>query len=69
MITIHQRIPMDSDGTCWWEFHGLSTDVKPTGEYPEGSGYKVGNGSVFVIIDHNAISLFDQENTQWGEEV
>lgn len=43
------------------EYDGLSTDTKPT------SGVR--NGSVFAEIDTGKIYLFDEENSQWIEQV
>lgn len=42
-----------------YEFHGLSTDTKPT-EY-------VGNGSVFLEMDTSKVFCFDEESKVWLE--
>ena len=65
MITIVKRVGQAAGGKCLYELRGLSTDTKPTGEYPAGSGYYVGNGSEFIEIDTQLVCLFDEENSQW----
>ncbi len=42
----------------YFEFHGLSTDVKPT---------NVANGCVFIEMDTMKVFLFDKENVRWIE--
>lgn len=44
------------------EFHGMSTDAKPT-EYVDGA--PVDNGSIFYEIDTGDTYRFDRENTSW----
>lgn len=45
-----------------FEFRGLSTDEKPTDVY---GGVKIGNGSVFIELDTEAILFYDEENGDW----
>ena len=43
------------------EYNGLSTDTKPT----EG----VRNGSVFLEMDTGKTYFYDEENSEWDEQV
>lgn len=52
-----------SDGdvtiTTGWDLRGLSTDIKPTSDIP--------NGSTFLEMDTGNVYAFDKENTQWRQ--
>lgn len=39
------------------EFRGLSTDIKPTVDVP--------NGSIFYEMDTVEVYMFDEQNKQW----
>lgn len=45
------------------QLDGLSTDVKPIGETPEGVAIK--NGSTFTCIDTSDVYFYDEENKKW----
>lgn len=47
MIRVLQSKDVDTSGKTWYRFSGDSTDSKPTGEYPAGSGRTVAVGSRF----------------------
>lgn len=53
----------DDGKIIYGELRGLSTEDKPTtiGEA------KVGNGSVFVEIDTQKLSFYDEESETWME--
>ena len=45
------------------ELRGLSTDTKPT----KIDGKDIANGSVFIEIDTQKISFFDETSKEWNE--
>lgn len=66
MITIYDNKKVKKEnGTIKYlvELRGLSGDTKPT---IIGNGI-IDNGSVFIEIDTQKISLYDLENEEWKE--
>lgn len=64
MVTIFKTdvIKKEEDGQkIYAELRGMSTDAKPTtiGEK------EIGNGSVFVEIDTQAMYFFDEDSQTW----
>lgn len=45
------------------ELRGLSTDTKPT----KIGDKNIGNGSVFIEIDTQKISFYDEDSKEWKE--
>ena len=45
-------------GTTRFEFAGLSTDTKPTGD-------SVQNGSSFIEMDTGKLYFYDSDNSEW----
>ena len=64
MVTIYssKKIRMDNKTRCFQvELRGLSTDTKPT----KIDNVDIGNGSVFIEIDTQAIYFYDLTNKEW----
>lgn len=51
MIDILQSKVIGTNKETWYKLAGTSSDTKPTGEFPEGSGHTVANGSRFFEVD------------------
>lgn len=67
MVTIYKTdvIKNDENGqTIFCELRGKSTDTKPT---TIGSK-KIGNGSVYIEIDTQNVSLYDEDSQDWISE-
>ena len=47
-------------GTTLFQFAGLSTDTKPTGD-------SVQNGSSYIEMDTGKLYFFDAEGSEWKE--
>ena len=45
-----------------FDFRGLSTDTKPTGEY---NGLAIKNGSTFFEIDTQTVKFYDADSETW----
>lgn len=60
-ITVNSMIG-ENTGTAEFEFKGLSTDSKPTGEV---NGKKVGVNSLFLELDTGDMYYFD--GSDWNE--
>lgn len=58
MITLDKM--GDSFVTMCAEFKGLSTDLKPINDVP--------NGSTFYEMDTQKVFMFDEENKVWIEQ-
>lgn len=67
MVTLYKNdnVRKTTDGqTTYCELRGLSTDTKPT----EINGMKIGNGSVFIEIDTQAVFIFNETTQEWVGE-
>lgn len=67
MITIFKtdKIKSTDEGqTIYGELRGLSTDTKPT----EIGNKTIGNGSVFIEIDTQNVSIYNEDSQQWEGE-
>lgn len=67
MITIFKtdKIKSTDEGqTIYGELRGLSTDTKPT----EIGNKTIGNGSVFIEIDTQNVSIYNEASQQWEGE-
>lgn len=66
MVSIYKsdNIKITEDGEIISaELRGLSTDTKPTTI----DGKDIANGSVFIEIDTQKISFFDETSKEWKE--
>lgn len=64
MVTLYKNdnVKNTTEGqTTFCELRGLSTDTKPT----EINGYTIGNGSVFIEIDTQAVFIFNETTQEW----
>lgn len=64
MVTLYKNdnVRKTTEGqTTYCELRGLSTDTKPT----EINGYTIGNGSVFIEIDTQAVFIFNETTQEW----
>ena len=61
MITSNPKYYLPS-GKAQLELRGLSSDTKPTGTY---QGEAIGNGSVFLEIDTQNVSFYDEASNSW----
>lgn len=64
MVTLYKNdnVRKTTEGqTTFCELRGLSTDTKPT----EINGYTIGNGSVFIEIDTQAVFIFNETTQEW----
>lgn len=67
MVTIFKTdvIKNEEDGQkIYAELRGMSTDTKPV----EIGDKEIGNGSVFVEIDTQAMYFFDEDSQTWKGE-
>jgi hypothetical protein len=64
MVTIFKtdKIKSTDEGqTIYGELRGLSTDTKPT----EIGNKTIGNGSVFIEIDTQAVFIYNETSQEW----
>ena len=67
MVTLYKNdnVRKTTEGqTTYCELRGLSTDTKPT----EFNGYTIGNGSVFIEIDTQAVYIYNEASQEWVGE-
>ena len=65
MITFTKSFAYDANGKAYtlFDYIGLSTDTKPTGDPA------IGNGSFFMEIDTGKLFVYDGTNKIWVEQL